>query len=230
MKSVVNIKEEINDTGYVVLPSYLPKAFTIEAASKLGRVQHIEGINKKQILIPRSQSEKNLNTYSGNFGLNAFPLHTDLAHWYTPPRYLLLRSLIGTKSVATGVFDATDLIVNFGRNDLRRALVQPRRLIQGRRNLLRLLDTAPNGYDIFRWDLLFLTPVTEFSRYLISQIKEYLTEINEKKISLVAPGDTMIIDNWRIFHSRDAIKKDALNRRVERVYLSEIYSNDNKSN
>ena len=85
------IKKQLELNGYVFIPSHFPDEETLTSMSNLGEVLHITNINQKQTLIPIKPSNSNLNTYSGNYGLSAFPLHTDLAHWVVPPRYFALR-------------------------------------------------------------------------------------------------------------------------------------------
>lgn len=50
------------------------------------------------------------NTYSGNFGLEVFPFHTDLAHWYIPPRYIFLRCVNPAEYVATKLIDRQSIL------------------------------------------------------------------------------------------------------------------------
>lgn len=64
---------------------------TETVARCLGDVLSLPGLPTVQKLTPHPESKKSLATYSGNFGMGDFPMHTDLAHWATPPRYLLLR-------------------------------------------------------------------------------------------------------------------------------------------
>ena len=41
--------------------------------------------------------------------------------------------------------------------------------------------------------------------------------------TLTNPGDTLIVDNWRFLHGRSCVPAVDVNRRIERVYLSELY-------
>src|SRR2546423_858394 len=83
--------------GHAFLPRWQTNASTEEVARSAGRLVNVEallpgsGIPSVQVLHPRPQAEAPRNQYSGTFGLGEFPLHTDLAHWSRPPRYLMLR-------------------------------------------------------------------------------------------------------------------------------------------
>lgn len=37
-------------------------------------------------------------------------------------------------------------------------------------------------------------------------------------------GDTLIVDNWRFLHGRSSVKQADLDRRLERVYISELHT------
>ena len=41
-------------------------------------------------------------------------------------------------------------------------------------------------------------------------------------ITLANPGDTLIIDNWRVLHGRSSVGEGDTDRMIERVYLSEL--------
>lgn len=41
-------------------------------------------------------------------------------------------------------------------------------------------------------------------------------------LSLLNPGDTLIVDNWRFLHGRSSVQADDAGRCIERVYLSEL--------
>jgi alpha-ketoglutarate-dependent taurine dioxygenase len=41
-------------------------------------------------------------------------------------------------------------------------------------------------------------------------------------VYLSQPGDTLIIDNWRMLHGRSAVQQSEKDRLLERAYLSDI--------
>src|SRR5262249_33697957 len=72
--------------GYVLAKNFCPHLPTLEVARVLGSIVTIHdllpnrGISTLQSIRPREKSEVGDNQYSGHYGLNEFPLHTDLAH------------------------------------------------------------------------------------------------------------------------------------------------------
>lgn len=78
--------DELHQRGFVFLSKWRTDIDTLQLAIDVGRVIDTEAligsssITTVQMLKPRSPRESELNTYSGNFGLGEFPLHTDMAH------------------------------------------------------------------------------------------------------------------------------------------------------
>ena len=136
--------------GYALINGYLPEISGISAFSRLGDVVRLPGMAAVQTLTSRRKEQAPPNTYSGNFGIHEFPLHTDLAHWFIPPRYFALRCVVGSKYISTTLVDFNDLLSQVGRENLMKALVLPRRPINRKRSLLRLLSRREDGSDLFR--------------------------------------------------------------------------------
>jgi hypothetical protein len=114
--------------GFAVLRGLERDATSLDIAGRLGIVDRVEGLAAVQTLIPRRIYDSPPNTYSGNFGRAEFPLHTDLAHWARPPRYIVLRCIQGAQDISTRLLDGRrTLIDTFGLDKLCATLVQPRR-------------------------------------------------------------------------------------------------------
>lgn len=221
MMTPVDVRRAVYEAGVAVLREYLPDCPTLSAVSTFGNVTRVAGLDDVQVLAPRSRKEATPNVYSGAFGHGVFPLHTDLAHWFTPPRYLALRCRLGGEGVSTLLLDGKALIDEVGELPLRRSIVQPRRPLQGSCPLLRLLDFRAAEVCI-RWDGLFVRPATKESAATCAQVTKYLGEVVPTEITLLRPGDTLVIDNWRMLHGRSAVPSMSLDRRIERVYLGEL--------
>ncbi len=76
--------------------------------------------------------------------------------------------------------------------------------------------------EIFRWDQIFLEPLNKHARSLKHMMLDPLCEERALRVRLGKPGDTILIDNWRMLHGRSAVPFQGRERHVERVYLSEI--------
>ncbi|GAA5542230.1 hypothetical protein SDB63_11825 [Brucella sp. NBRC 113783] len=212
-----DLRQKITESGYALISQHRPNADIVEVANELGDpLTPWEG-GLVQTLIPREESAP--NTYSGNFGLGRFPFHTDLAHWRTPPRYLLLRCLIGYDDVPTLLIDGRELVNSVSRHTLARAVFKPRRPRHGALVLLRLLERTSDGTDLLRWDEIFLRPASKVGDTADAQIRDWLAKRDPLSIALIRPGDTLIIDNWRMLHARSPIPPGREDRSIERVYL-----------
>jgi L-asparagine oxygenase len=218
--------EELAQSGFVLLRDLRPLVSTTEVAGGLGSVVRLEdllpssGIPTVQSLKPRDHGVGG-NQYSGNYGLGAFPLHTDLAHWAIPPRYFILRCIVPAEDVSTKVLPWSALAPSLGPIDMRRAVFTGRRQRIGNSGLVRALMDV-NGAELRRWDGLFLVPLNrlahDFARFMNQPgWTESATEIRFQN-----PGDTLVIDNWRVLHGRSPVPPRSAGRLIERAYLSEV--------
>lgn len=209
--------------GWVFMRCHRPGASSIEAFSALGEIETVEGLGRVQSLVPKEVSEAHPNTYSGNFGVAEFPLHTDLAHWAAPPRFVALRCITGVQSVATRLFDGHVLVEYFGQDLLRAILVKPRRPMHNRLQLLQLLQRVRSSDSyLLRWDSVYLQPASAKSRKLSQEVAAFLASAKFVEFKLLERGDTLIIDNWRCLHGRDSTPESAGQRRIDRTYLRTV--------
>jgi len=220
----ISIRQIVSEHGYAFIERHKPELKTIDAVSLLGCVLTLDGFSAVQELRPHAKLSMPPNTYSGNFGTGEFPMHTDLAHWAVPPRYLALRCIKGAPEVATSVFDGNIMLDDIGETSLRRTLVQPRRPLRNGKQLLRLFDYF-EGYDtgVLRWDSIFLRPATADSERTHSLVATYIASVAAQKVVLLVPGDTLIVDNWRMIHSRSSVPVGSTGRKIDRVYLGELH-------
>ena len=176
-----------------------------------------------QSLIPREQTEALPNTYSGNFGFGAFPLHTDLAHWAIPPRFLVLRCVRGAASVGTRLLNGKTLAKRFGVDSLRTILVQPRRPMRNGKQLMNIVERIGSSAELrLRWDSIYLKPASSLSAELFADVIEFLKRAESLEIFLLEKGDTLIIDNWRCLHGRAGVDDRTKERQIDRAYLGSI--------
>lgn len=213
----------VKESGFAFFPAYRSNYALTEIAADFGSVAYLPGVPAVQTITPRAISDAPPNIYSGNYGMNPFPLHTDLAHWYRPPRYLVLRCVVGSSDVLTEILDGDELVGSFGKSRLRHTLVQPRRPIGFSRPLLRLLDAPSAITQCLRWDSLFLVPATGSSAQTFGEIQQQLASFETQKVVLKEAGDTLVVDNWRVLHGRSAVGHHAESRIVERVYLGGLH-------
>jgi alpha-ketoglutarate-dependent taurine dioxygenase len=217
------VRDEVSECGFAFVGGFERALSAQEVAAKLGDIFTLPGAAESQVLLPRAKEQSTPNTYSGNYGRGEFPLHTDLAHWVVPPRYLLLRCVVGAEGVATRLLDGNGMVASIGASALRRAIVQPRRPLAGNRALLRLLDSRGGTREFLRWDQLFLVPATPAGAVTFGQMLVCLARVESTHVTLAKAGDTLLIDNWRMLHGRSLVGPEHSDRRIDRVYLDKLY-------
>ncbi|MER9039245.1 TauD/TfdA family dioxygenase [Mesorhizobium sp. M0924] len=213
------LKAQVESNGYAFLPRHASDLDAAMVAAALGEPIVPWDRSTVQQLVPRASSTP--NTYSGIFGLGRFPLHTDLAHWLRPPPYLLLRCVRGFDDVPTLLVDGRSIVEAVTIDIVQRAVVRPRRPQSGEMRLLRLWETSGTGH-LLRWDEIFLKPASPVGEVAFRKIREHLERVVPVPVALVDPGDTLIVDNWRMLHGRPAISAGRQDRRLERVYLGRL--------
>lgn len=207
---------ELKRNGYIFFSSPIEETM-LEVASGIGEIYEVSTMPLVQTLTPRFSENEQKNTYSGNYGLREFPFHTDLAHWYTPPRYLFLRCVSPAIDVATKLVDSHCITEGILKELLNRAHFKPRKRLDRKSNLLKILHDG-----IFRWDSIFIEPANKTGKDLMLEVEKLLKNIPEREVFLTLKGDCLLIDNWRMLHGRGQIGSISMNRIIERVYFNEV--------
>ncbi|POF88349.1 TauD/TfdA family dioxygenase [Pseudomonas putida] len=221
------IAPALNSHGYLFLKNWQPEASTLELACSIGPIVDLEKIaaayklGSIQTLKPRESDESSPHSYSAVYGLNAFPLHTDYAHWGTPPRFLMLRCRLGDPSVTTYLLPWS-CIAEQASHIINRAIVAPRRKHTAQAICPLAVRYRKAGQVGFRWDSLFLRPLNQAAEAL-ADVVQARARIDRIAIALSDPGDTLIIDNWHMLHGRSEVPQQALDRHIERIYLSSLW-------
>lgn len=216
----MTLSQEVNRNGYAFIERFMPTKQTLDILKLLGKAVTLPGGQTVHRLTPKMSMTP--NTYSGIFGFKSFPMHTDLAHWYLPPRYLMLRCVNGFDDVGTLIIDGSRIVREVGECVLIRALVQPRRPLNGKLPLLRLYQRQQGFSGLLRWDEIFIRPASVTGDLGVSKLKEFLAHAKSIQIRLSSPGDTLIADNWRVLHGRSEIPDQCVGRVIERAYLGTL--------
>ena len=98
--------QELRTNGFAFLPRYQAGAGADEVVNGLGQ-RRSGPTGHAHYLMSAAANAQAPNTYSGRYGYNEFPFHTDLAHFLAPPPYLFLRCVRGHQSVRTLLIDGS---------------------------------------------------------------------------------------------------------------------------
>lgn len=220
--TTATVRQEIEERGYTLLKTHRANSSGEEIASELGKVLTLGKGSPVHQLRPTPKDNAAPNSYSGIFGLDVFPFHTDMAHWRHPPRFIMLRCLVGFEEVPTLLADGAEIVREADEGVLARALVQPRRPVKGRLPLLRIFQPC-EGFGIIRWDSKFIRPASRAGERGVEGFRAALGTVSKHSIALVERGDTIVIDNWRMLHARSPVPPTCEGRILERAYLEQLH-------
>lgn len=226
-----HLLREVQANGYALRRELSPHLSTAQLRDNLGTVAAFLHGNGVHPLKPQPRSAAPPNTYSGNYGLDAFPFHTDFAHWRNPPRFLMLRCVTGASDVATRLVDGWQAVQLIGADNAARTLLRTRRPRGGTHSLFRLatpLKVDKAQMPLVRWDQLFLTATNRRGAQTADAFKVAIAHCPTISVFLESPGDTLVVDNWRLLHSRDAVPTSQVSRHIERTYLELLHDGEER--
>lgn len=209
---------ELKENGFTILYSKSTSFNLINFGNIIGRLANENNRVMYSTLTPMNKSEASMNTYSGIYGLEKFPFHSDLAHYFIPPRYIIIRSIFPS-SIPTILINSVNYFKEVGINYLDKAIFMSRRPLNGKIFPLKIRQKI-NGIELYRWDQMFITPVNEEAKILSEKVKKISSFTNEIEILYEEANKLLIIDNWKILHKRPAILDEKIDRKLERIYLS----------
>jgi hypothetical protein len=165
---------------------------------------------KSNILVPEKLSDSKI-TLSKIYGLNAYPFHNDGVQNKIPPRFLVLKLKSDEKNVAkTFLIDGYKLASNnqslfyhsiFNING------------NGFKELTPLINERINGKKILRYNPVIMDSIIRKKKTELEQLIN-----NSKKITIDwLPRTFLVIDNWRMLHSRDSVNNPEKKRIIERI-------------
>jgi len=192
------------------------------AASLLGEPVCAPGLPMVGILKPKEKETARPNTTSALYGCDAFPLHTDMAHWPLPPRYLVMRSSTVIPGFPTVMIDSQKLKLDaVMRERWHRASWSVSKV---HAPFLCSIFFDYKGRCGFRWDVCTMLPYGNLATNIAPEVLAVLGDLlNEAPIPMdwQSTEDILIIDNWRMVHMRPSIPDFAKARTLERVLVKE---------
>ncbi|MRX41363.1 hypothetical protein GJU43_18905 [Flavobacterium sp. LC2016-23] len=172
---------------------------------------------KTNTLTPNKSSNSRI-TLSKIYGLNAFPFHNDGVQNKIPPRFIVLKLKSSEIEVAkTFLLDGFKLALN-NPNIFYHSIFNING--NGFKELTPLINERIIGKKILRYNPVIMDSILKKKKVELEQLirNSSKIEINWK------PKSFLIIDNWRILHSRDSITDQNKERIIERIefYLNKL--------
>jgi L-asparagine oxygenase len=207
----------LQQTGWVIVENIDNQGAFLELANRLGVPVAPGGRPLIQQLVPVAPHAAPPATYSARFGLDAFPLHTDMANWTTPPRYVVLRNAHMPSAVPTLLLDAFPLLPDELVATLARSAFCTR---CGPRGFLCSALSIARGQPRLRWDSVALKPIDDYSADAARAFADILDTAGGKRqveVDWHRTGTALVIDNWRLLHARPRAEDPS--RRLERILV-----------
>lgn len=210
--------EDLEHRGWTVVEGIVASDSLVQLARTLGTPVAPYDRPLVQRLLAMDSSQAPANSYSFRHGRHPFPFHTDLANWTTPPRYVLLRSPLGTCAAPTLLTDADSLPADF-LPSLRAASFTARAWT---RSFACNILSRYRGFPLFRWDQHAMTPLDSFAKTAADTLVHHLRHLRPSATVTVpwASSDrVLVIDNWRMLHARPDVTAEP-QRTLERVFVT----------
>ena len=166
------------------------------------------------VLVPKGES-KYERSISAIYGLNEFPFHTDGAYMPNPPRYLILRNVSRDNKTDTLLKD-----LKFDCKELRELQRAVWYVNGGRGRFYTSIISSYNEVYHLRYDKECMRPAHKRFFHTKAIMEERLINSNTIRIGW-RMNQSLIIDNWRILHARDAVGSN-INRRLQRVWILKV--------
>lgn len=207
--------------GYAVLDSHSTEGF-LKIAQELGRpIASRRGIDVVQTLQVSDEECAYANSLSSRYGAGKFPLHTDLAYWQVPARYVLLRAPDESSSTCPTLL--LDFRAHLKGQPFESALGKTLYLVaNGRKSFLTTIGgRVASGAVLLRFDRDCLRPTNRQSMATLDELEASLAACKIIEMAWSA-HKVLIIDNWRMLHGRgDARDSNDRKRVLERILVTE---------
>ena len=169
------------------------------------------------VLVPKTREDSPPGTLSSMHGVNAFPFHTETAHWRHPVDLIILKCVNpGAGNRRTLMIDGYGLNIDDKEiNQLTHSLMVVR---NGSNSFLASLASRGCNRLLFRYDPSCMKPASHSDYSALKLLEHSLVTATRTEITWKA-GQCLILDNRRIFHSRASSSIDDSDRRLERIYV-----------
>ncbi len=212
----------LHQCGWAELGAVAGPSDLLKVAQMLGQVVHQYSRPSVSMLKPLAEREADPSTTSALHGMGKFPYHTDLAHWPTPPRYVVMGNGDCLSNVPTLLLDTrSDQKIIRLRESGRRAVWK---VTKATRPFLCSLQFVHRGTEGFRWDRNVMAPANSSALTLETELIQALeTNVtnNEVAFGWKVPNTCLVIDNWRVLHARPSVPSAEAHRRLYRAFSRE---------
>lgn len=210
----------LNARGWIEISDIHSPDEMLSLAAQLGDIVHQESRPPISTLKPTPTEAAASATASQTYGTGEFPLHTDLAHWPTPARFIVMGNLSVESQTPTLLLDTRgDIALRDLRSLAKRAIWE---VSKARRAFACTMLFAHGGTEGFRWDQNVMRPLNQTAADLAQRLRSELSLTRRENLHSVqwqGKGHALIVDNWRMLHARPSIPTSDLMRTLHRIFV-----------
>ena len=187
-------------------------------ASRLGMpISSVPGRPTVDVLVPKTREDSPSGTLSSMHGAEAFPFHTETAHWRDPVDWVILRCVNpGSGSRPTLLIDGWGLaLTKPDTEQLSQSLMVVK---SGSKSFLAPLITLKGERLSFRHDPGCMRPASKIDKAAVGILEHALANAPQVTVQWKA-GHCLVFDNHRLLHSRGVSAIADTDRQLERIYV-----------
>ncbi len=209
--------DELAETGFIATRMNMPEFYAL-ARSLGSAVSARKGGPLFERISPTPRDQASPRSLSSVYGLGAFPFHTDAAHHRVPPRYVAMRLAEGARSnTPTMIVDLDPSRLSRGmRATLRREMW----LVAGGLSRTFYAPILDRNEACIRFDPGCMRQPAGTTLTGGSMLLEHIRAAELVQVDWESET-TLVLDNWRLLHSRaPASLDDCSNRTLLRCLLT----------
>lgn len=196
-----------------------PREVPLESlAANLGTpVPSFPGRSTVDMLVPKAREDSSPGTLSFMHGADAFPFHTETAHWRNPVDLVVFRCIYpGAGNRPTLLVDGWAL--HLSKSEIKQLEQSLMVVKNGSKSFLAPLVTRGGEGPSFRHDPGCMRPASQIDKATLGILEDALANGPQVTVQWEA-GHCLVFDNHRFLHSRGVSSIADSDRQLERVYV-----------
>jgi len=211
----------LQEHGWIEMSDIHLPGDMLSLAKHFGQVVNQESRPPISMLKPILTEAAASATASKTYGTGEFPFHTDLAHWPTPARFVVMGNFDVVSRTPTLLLDTrTDDVFRALRPLAKRAIWK---VAKTRRAFNCTMLFTHGDTEGLRWDTNVMSPTNPAAEELAQRLENELPlsgRSNLQSIQWHQTGRALIVDNWRMLHARPSVPTTDLMRTLHRVFVT----------
>lgn len=211
--------ESIELNGWVELGKVNSDRELKYLAKSIGSIERHPNGEEVYTLRPKSKLTANRNSFSGHYGLDAFPFHTDTAYKAKPVRFIILHAPVESSS-PTRILPFKKIIEQLSTYELS-ILSRAIFILNNKQSkYYTSFEFREDGKVGYKYDPICMKPVNNQAETIQRKVHQIMSIIEPIDIFWFK-GRTVLIDNWATLHGRASVINESNSRVLKRIYLNQ---------